>query len=125
MLADNRIALNAGWDLEMLKLEISDLSAVGADLSMLGFSKQELASALQGGVNPGLTDENDTSEAIGPAFSVDGDIWCLGLHRIRCGDSTDPDTVSRLLVGVTPRLMVTDPPYGVEYDPSWRHRPGM
>jgi DNA modification methylase len=125
MLADNRIALNAGWDLEMLKLEISDLSAVGADLSILGFSKQELASALQGGVSPGLTDENDTSEAIGPAVSLEGDIWCLGLHRVGCGDSTHPDTVRKLLVDATPRLMVTDPPYGVEYDPSWRHQAGI
>jgi DNA modification methylase len=125
MLADNRIALNAGWDLEMLNLELKEIAVLGADLSLLGFTKQELASALQGGVASGLTDENDSPEPADAAVSMPGDVWCLGAHRIGCGDSTDPSTVAVVLGGVSPRLMATDPPYGVEYDPSWRHRAGV
>jgi DNA modification methylase len=125
VLADNRIALNAGWDLEMLNLELKDLSGFGADLSLLGFTTKELASALNGGNEVGLTDENEIPEPAETAVSAPGDIWCLGPHRIACGDSTDSVTVGALLGDVKPRLMVTDPPYGVEYDPEWRHRLGV
>ncbi len=125
VLADNRIALNAGWDLEMLHLELKDLSGLGADLSLLGFTVKELATALNGGNEPGLTDENEIPEPAEIAVSVPGDIWCLGTHRIVCGDSTDPETVRSLLGDAKPHLMVTDPPYGVEYDPAWRHRLGV
>lgn len=125
VLADNRIALNAGWDLEMLNLELKDLSGLGADLSLLGFTTKELATALNGGNEVGLTDENETPEPAEIAVSAPGDIWCLGPHRIACGDSTDPETVVALLGDAKPHLMVTDPPYGVEYDPEWRHRLGV
>jgi DNA modification methylase len=125
MLADNRIALNAGWDLEMLHLELKDLSGLGADLSLVGFAKHELAAALASGVATGLTDENEVPGAAEPAVTALGDVWCLGPHRLACGDSTDVDTVTALLNGLAPHLMVTDPPYGVEYDPSWRHRAGV
>src|SRR5258705_1676083 len=125
VLADNKIALNAGWDLEMLHLELKDLSGMGADLSLLGFTAQELAIALNAGNEPGLTDENEVPEVAEIAISAPGDIWCLGPHRIACGDSTDPETVSALLGDAKPPLMVTDPPYGVEYDPAWRHRLGV
>jgi len=124
-LADNRIALNAGWDLEMLRLELQDLSALGADLSGLGFTKQELATALAPGVTGGLTDENDTPEVAESSVSVPGDVWCLGAHRIACGDSTQAPVVQTLFGSLEPRLMVTDPPYGVNYDPAWRHRIGV
>lgn len=124
MLADNRIALNAGWDLEMLKLELQDLSSLGADLSVLGFTKGELARALSP-ASAGLTDEDETPSVGEAAVTRSGDVWCLGAHRIICGDSTDPDVVGRLLNGRAPQLMVTDPPYGVEYDPTWRHRMGV
>jgi DNA modification methylase len=125
VLADNRIALNAGWDLEMLNLELKDLSGIGADLSLLGFTTKELATALNGGNEGGLTDENEIPEPAETAVSALGDIWCLGPHRIACGDSTDPATVGALLGDAKPHLMVTDPPYGVEYDPEWRHRLGV
>lgn len=125
MLADNRIALNAGWDIEMLHLELKDLSMMGADLSVLGFTAQDLATALNSGVTVGLADENETPEPAETTVSSLGEIWCLGPHRIACGDSTDPAIVSALLDGVKPQLMVTDPPYGVEYDPAWRHRLGV
>jgi DNA modification methylase len=124
MLADNRIALNAGWDLDMLQLELKDLSALGADLSVLGFTGAELARALQpaGG---GLTDENEIPKLAEDAVTIAGDVWCLGPHRIACGDCTDASVVAALLGTDKPLLMVTDPPYGVNYDPAWRHRIGV
>lgn len=125
MLADNRIALNAGWDLAMLKLELCDLSSLGADLSTLGFNEQELAAALRSGGSTGLTDEDAVPGLSDSTISAPDDIWCLGSHRVACGDSTDASTVRALLDGATPHLMVTDPPYGVEYDPTWRHRAGI
>ena len=88
VLADNRIALNAGWDAEMLSLELADLSGLGADLSMLGFTTKELAAALTR-VESGLTDEDEVPEVAEVAVSQPGDIWQLGPHRIACGDSRD------------------------------------
>jgi DNA modification methylase len=124
MLADNRIALNAGWDLEMLQLELKDLSALGADLKVLGFSKGELAKALTP-ADRGLTDEDAIPPVSETAVAQPGDVWVLGWHRIGCGDSTDPSIVQAVLAGALPDLMVTDPPYGVNYDPEWRHRAGV
>jgi hypothetical protein len=125
MLADNRIALNAGWDAELLSLELKDLSAMGADLQALGFTTQELAAALNPLNGNGLTDENEVPEVSAIPVTVAGDIWCLGPHRVACGDSTDTGVVKALLGEVAPRLMVTDPPYGVEYDPEWRNQRGL
>jgi DNA modification methylase len=125
VLADNRISLNAGWDLEMLSLELKDLSSLGVDLSTLGFTGQELAAALAPGVAAGLTDENEVPDLSDSAVTRPGDVWCLGSHRVICGDSTDAAVVKALLCEVQPHLMVTDPPYGVEYDPAWRHRAGV
>jgi DNA modification methylase len=129
VLADNRIALNAGWDLEMLHLELRDLSSLGADLSMLGFTSGELAAALRP-VSTGLTDENDVPPVAERAVATTGDVWCLGPHRLICGDSTDAGVVRTVLGSDAPQLMVTDPPYGVNYDPAWRdeaakHSPSM
>jgi DNA modification methylase len=125
MLADNRIAANAGWDLEMLRLELTDLAALGAELEGLGFTAQELARALNGGQSLGLTDEDAVPDLADNAVSKVGDVWCLGPHRIACGDSTNADAVATLRANVHPNLMVTDPPYGIEYDPNWRHRRGV
>ena len=124
MLADNRIALNAGWNLEMLQLELRDLSALGADLPVLGFTQQELANALQP-PSAGLTGENNIPKLEEAAVTVAGDIWSLGGHRVVCGDCTDAAVVAALLGRAKPVLMVTDPPYGVNYDPAWRHRIGV
>src|SRR5258708_39344645 len=85
MLADNRIALNAGWDAEMLKLELTDLGKLGADLKMLGFSEQELAAAL-GASGIGLVPEDDVPSLGEVAISRAGDVWLLGPHRVGCGD---------------------------------------
>src|SRR5665811_2172406 len=125
MLADNRIALNAGWDLDMLHLELTDLSVLGADLKALGFTAEELAKALNPAGANGLTDENEVPELPEKAVTTVGDIWLAGPHRIACGDSTDAAAVAALLDGQAPELMATDPPYGVDYDPAWRHRLGV
>ena len=115
MLADNRIALNAGWDSELLDLELQELSTLGADLSLLGFTDNELARALNADLTPGLTDEDEAPDVADEAISRLGDLWCLGDHRVACGDGTDPTLVAVLLGDETPPLMVTDPPYGVAW----------
>jgi DNA modification methylase len=125
MLADNRIALNASWDAEMLAAELTELSVLGVDLAVLAFTPQELAKALTPAGAGGLTDENEVPELPEKSVSVVGDIWLAGSHRIGCGDSTDPAAVTALLGGLAPELMVTDPPYGVDYDPAWRHLRGV
>jgi ParB-like nuclease family protein len=107
MLADNRIALNAGWDLEMLHLELTDLTVLGAELEGLGFTAEELAKALNPGRVTGLTDEDEIPELAEQAVSAVGDVWLAGPHRIACGDSTDSNAVAALLDGQIPQLMVT------------------
>jgi DNA modification methylase len=123
VLADNKLALNAGWDEAMLAVELSDLVAAEF-VSLIGFTVQELG-ALTAENTVGLTDPDDTPEVQAEAVSVPGDVWLLGRHRLVCGDCTDPVTVAAALNGVRPHLMVTDPPYGVNYDPSWRNKAGV
>jgi DNA modification methylase len=115
VIADNRLALDAGWDNDMLKVELSDLQADGFNLELTGFSLDEIAAFL---VDPteGLTDPDAVPDVPEVPVSVLGDVWILGKHRIACGSSTDAHTVEAVLAGVKPHLMVTDPPYGVEYD---------
>jgi DNA modification methylase len=86
----------------------------------MGFSETELAGLT--GSNPGLTDPDEAPALPAIATSAVGDVWQLGRHRLVCGDATNADDVAKALVGVTPHLMVTDPPYGVDYDPDWRNR---
>lgn len=119
VLADNKLALNAGWDTDLLKVELGELQAGGFELGLTGFSGDELA-ALLAEASPGLTDPDETPEPPAEPVAVLGDVWVLGRHRIVCGDCTDPLVVDKALNGVRPHLMVTDPPYGVEYDPGWR-----
>lgn len=121
VIADNKLAMNAGWDFALLTSEIEGLGDEGFDLSLLGFNEDELA-ALLADKTEGLTDPDDIPEAPLNPVSVLGDVWTLGKHRIVCGDSTDADCVATCLNGVKPHLMVTDPPYGVEYDASWRSK---
>lgn len=121
IIADNKLAMNAGWDNAMLALEIGEIGEADFDLSLLGFSEDELA-ALTAEKTDGLTDPDDIPEPPADAVSVLGDVWVLGKHRIVCGDSTDADVVAKCLNGVHPHLMVTDPPYGVNYDPKWRSK---
>lgn len=120
IIADNKIALNAGWDADLLKLEIGDLNEEGFDLSLTGFDTNELERLLAPNPAEGLTDENETPAAPERPCVEPGDVWLLGGHRLVCGDSTSATDVEKLLGTVKPSLMVTDPPYGVSYDPNRR-----
>jgi ParB/Sulfiredoxin domain len=123
-LADNKLGLNAGWDAEMLSLEIADLTEIGFDIGLIGFSDDEIA-ALGSSGGGGLTDPDEAPEPPVNPVSQPGDVWLLGGHRLLCGDSTVKADVANVLAGVKPHLMVTDPPYGVEYDPQWRTAAGL
>lgn len=120
VLADNRMALDAGWDTEMLKVELADLQGAGFNLELTGFDLSEIAGFLD--KTEGLTDPDSVPDAPVEPVTVLGDVWQLGRHRIICGSSTEADVVDKVLAGVKPHLMVTDPPYGVEYDADWRNK---
>ncbi len=124
-LADNQIALNAGWDLDILACELRELERLGTDLSLIGFDGAELAEIFGREAKRGQTDEDATPELANVATSRLGDTWQLGPHRVRCGDATAAEHVRAVLGGANPILMVTDPPYGVDYSPEWRHRLGI
>ena len=115
ILADNQLALNAGWDTELLSLELKELGELEFDLNLIGFGEDFLSSMLIDGTE-GLTDPDEVPEAPEDPETKAGDVWVLGRHRLVCGDSTSADDVAKALNGVEPHLMVTDPPYGVEYD---------
>jgi len=119
-LADNAISLQSRWSPEMLKVELTELKASGFNLDLTGFPEVELVQFLTG-VNDGA-DPEVVPEPLPVPVSQTGDIWLLGNHRLMCGDATKADDVAVLLDGAEPHLMVTDPPYGVEYDPDWRNR---
>ncbi len=118
MLADNRSALDAGWDTDMLIEELTFLRDADFDLELTAFDTMELNDYFR------LPNDNDPEE-VPPvaevAISQAGDLWILGDHRIICGSSTDPETVKAVIGFDKPNLMVTDPPYGVEYDADWRN----
>ena len=123
-IADNRTNEEADWDLDKLRTELEGLRLDGVDLSSTGFDEDELARALAGG-STGLTDPDAVPEPGGRAVATLGDVWLLGGHRLVCGDSTDAAAVGACLGQERPHLMVTDPPYGVEYDPKWRADRGI
>lgn len=118
ILADNRLAMNAGWDDEMLAVELSDLQGEDFDLDLLGFDSDELDKLLNG--NDDVQDDDfDVDEELDkPAFSKTGDLWLLGRHRLVCGDSTKPEIYEQLMNGKQANLVVTDPPYNVNYEGS-------
>ena len=119
-IADNRLNEDSEWDIDLLTLEISDLLEQNYELDLLGFDANELDKFL---VNEEeyLTDEDEVPPEPKEATSVLGDVWLLGKHKIICGDSTSIDVWQKLLGDIKPHLMVTDPPYGVEYDANWRN----
>ena len=125
-LMDNRASENAEWDEALLGLELGDLQGDGFDLALTGFDDAELNRLLAGLGEDGdaREGEDDIPETPVDPVSRPGDLWLLGPHRLLCGDSTVATDVERVLGGVTPLLMVSDPPYGVEYDPSWRNQAG-
>jgi hypothetical protein len=115
VIADNKIALNAGWDDSMLRLELADLGALGFDLRLTGFSKEELDS-LFAEKTAGLTDPDDVPDVQATPVSKPGDLWALGVHRVRCGDSTSIADVEMLMGGLRADACWTDPPYNVNYE---------
>ncbi|PJK29943.1 site-specific DNA-methyltransferase [Minwuia thermotolerans] len=130
ILADNRIAEHAGWDEDLLRIELEALAELEVDLDGLGFDADFMAGlfdeAVGGEAEPepdqGSETEDDAPEPEADPVSRPGDIWLLGEHRLGCGDSTDAAFVAQVLADAKPGLMVTDPPYGVAYDPDWRNR---
>jgi hypothetical protein len=121
----NRSAAWAAWDDDLLKLELEDLQGLGFDLGLTGFDAGELRNLLDDGLSIGLTDEDIAPPLPVTPLTRPGDLILLGPHRLVCGDSTNPTDVRRLLGDLRPSLMVTDPPYGVSYDPAWRNRAGV
>ena len=121
----NRSAAWAEWDDELLALELQDLQGVDYDLALTGFDAGELRSLLDDGPATGLTDEDAAPEPPATPVTKPGDLILLGSHRLLCGDATKAEDVARLLDGTRPHLMVTDPPYGVDYDPNWRNEAGV
>ncbi|MFI0848860.1 site-specific DNA-methyltransferase [Mesorhizobium sp. IMUNJ 23232] len=119
VLADNRLALSAGWDIDLLGVELADLQSMGFDLALTGFGEEEVSSLLARGT-AGLTDPDEVPETPKQPVTRSGDLWLLGKHRLICGDSTSAGDVEQVLSGVKPHLCVVDPPYGVAYDPAWR-----
>jgi ParB-like chromosome segregation protein Spo0J len=116
----NRSVYWAEWDMERLRTELADLETVAFDLKLTGFDPDELQRLL--GPSLGQTDEDAIVEPASQAISRRGDLWILGSHRLRCGDSTDASDVADLVGDHQPILMVTDPPYGVNYHPDWRNK---
>src|SRR4051794_19475237 len=123
-IADNKLTLNGGWDQEVLALEFGELEVLGFDLELIGFSEDERTS-LAARMNEGLTDPDAVPDLPAIPVTKPGDLWVLGAHRLICADSRSQQDVVRLLNGISPHLMVTDPPYGVSYDPAWRARAGV
>jgi DNA modification methylase len=118
VLADNKLALNAGWDEEMLRVELASLKEEDYDLDLVGFSDDELEELLRDpeSTRDGLTDEDAVPEEPGQAVTAPGDVWLLGEHRLLCGDATRMVDVQKVLAGGLADMVFTDPPYNVDYE---------
>ena len=117
ILADNRLALNAGWDEELLVLEFADLKEIGFDTELTGFDASEIEKLFASAGNEIQDDGFDLTAALEEAaFVMPGDVWTLGRHRLICGDATDADTVKKLMDGRKANLVLTDPPYNVAFE---------
>ena len=115
VIADNQLALNAGWDIDMLKVEIEGLQLEDFDLDLLGFDDKFLDGLLEPEPTEGLTDEDAVPEVPETPKTVLGDVWVLGNHRLMCGDSTSIDAVEKLMNGDKADMVFTDPPYNIDY----------
>lgn len=118
VIADNKLALNAGWDDEMLRVEFGELRDLDFDLSLTGFDDAEIDALFPTEVAEGLTDEDAVPETPAQPVTVEGDVWLLGRHRLMCGDSTSIDAVERLMDGRKADMVFTDPPYGIDFSPQ-------
>ena len=115
VIADNQLAMNAGWDTSLLSLELADLKDQGFNLDILGFDPKELDKLLEPEQVEGLTDEDAVPDIPEEPVTKLGDIYQLGNHRLMCGDSTSIDAVEKLMDGQKADMVFTDPPYGVDY----------
>ena len=115
VIADNQLALNAGWDMELLKAEIEDLKLEDFDIDLLGFDDKFLDGLLEPEPTEGLTDEDAVPEVPAVPKTVLGDVWVLGNHRLMCGDSTSMSSFDMLMDGARADMIFTDPPYGMSY----------
>ena len=115
VIADNQLALNAGWDLDALKLEIDRLGELDFDIDLLGFDDDMLAGLMEEEPAEGLTDEDEVPELEDDPVTVEGAVWVLGKHRLMCGDSTSIDAVDKLMDGNKADMVFTDPPYNIDY----------
>lgn len=113
VIADNQLALNAGWDIDKLKLEVETLGELDFDLDLLGFDDNFLKDLMADPIEEGKTDEDAVPEVVENPVTVEGDIWVLGKHRLMCGDSTSIDAVDKLMDGQIADLLHADPPYGM------------
>ena len=119
IIADNRMAMDAGWDEELLKVELEALEGESFDLSLTGFEEDELADLFKSDESPIEDDDYDLSEALEKAAFVErGDRWIVGRHVLYCGDATNKDDVDKLMDGKSANLVLTDPPYGVSFKSS-------
>jgi DNA modification methylase len=116
IIADNRLALDAGWDDEMLRVEFAELADMGFDLELTGFGLDEIEALEPEELAEGLTDEDAVPEAPETPVTAEGDVWLLGRHRLMCGDSTSIDAVEKLCGGTKVDMWLTDPPYNVAYE---------
>src|SRR5690606_9716761 len=115
VLADNKLVLNAGWDGELLRVELTELQAFDFDLGLIGFTDDELAS-LTADQSVGLTDPDEIPETPVEPVAKPGDVWLLGKHRLMCGDSTSVDDMEKLTAQQMVDMWLTDPPYNVAYE---------
>ena len=115
VLADNKLALNAGWDIDLLKVELGDLNEQGFDIALTGFSVDELSKLLAPDGTEGLTDPDDTPEVPVDPVSKLGDVWVCGPHRVMCGSSLEQTAVDKLCASQAVDMLLTDPPYNVAY----------
>ncbi len=115
IIADNKLALNAGWDDELLAIEFAELADAGFDNLLTGFTQDEIDALTPEQIPEGLTDEDAVPEVQAEPVSKLGDVWLLGKHRVMCGDSTSIDAVETLTQGQKVDMVFTDPPYGVDY----------
>ena len=116
VIADNRLALNAGWDNAMLATEFKDLMDLGFDVGLTGFTDDEIEALMPLELEDGLTDPDDAPEAPANPVTVQGDVWVMGKHRLLCGDSTSMDDLARLCENQAVDMWLTDPPYNVAYE---------
>jgi DNA modification methylase len=124
VLADNRLALNAGWDEEMLRVEMAALDEAGFNLELVGFTDDEIEGLLRDPeeAHAGNTDEDAVPEAQEDTITKPGDVWILGDHRLLCGDATQIESVEKVLAGGLADMVFTDPPYNVNYGATMKDK---